>query len=318
MLLEGWHSIYSSACSGSINIEDRKTLCAGITRVLVVLPPDQWSSSLSTLANPTIECIDMLLKSINSLQGPHDTVEFEESLSRMSEEICVFATILRTFHSVAKKLPNTHIDQVKAPLLALLHRFWPYVTHASKSFSNHDIIISSISEFLLVTISLQENGGDANLIKESSDIAMLIMDTTSQHESCNISPIMEFAEEMIGIFGFKAEEFAKCRKVSPPPPTDNLAQEVYSTVERLVCKSFQIIREKSEQSNIDSLPGLFSVCRACIRNCPILFSSICFSQVSTESIFSASLNASIQFVNSRHIDIVRAALLYLNECVSTH
>ena len=315
---DGWRSVYTSPCDDHsvVSIDDRKALCTGITRVLAVLSPDQWPSSLSTLASPTIECIETLLQSINETHGSPYNAKLEQYISRMSEEICVLASALRSFHSFAKKQPNSSSAQVKNPLLALLHRVWPCVTHIAKTFSSHEIVISSLSEFLLIVISLNDEGNDVALLTEACEIAVAIMDVASQQEkqSCNLLPIMEFVEEMIDIFGLQAEGQA-----TNTIPTNELTKQIQTIVEHLIRKSFRVIRGQTEQANVDALPGLFSICRACIRRCPILFMSLNVStdEPNSESICAASLNAAMSFVNNRQVDVVRAAMLYLNETVSS-
>ena len=259
------------------------------------------------------------MESIGALQGSQDQNALDKRISRMSGEICVIATILRTFHGVAKKQRNINLDEVRTPLLSLLHRVWPCLTHIAKTFSTHEIVISSLSEFLLMMISLNDQGKEVSLLKEASDIAIVMMDAVSRQQStpCNITPIMDFVEEMIQIFGFQAEARAKA---SLSAQTDGLPEHIHAIIGHLLQKAFHVIREQSEKSNIDALPGLFSVCRACIRNCPLLFINLhVFAESSnSESIFSGSLNASISFVNNRQIDVVRAALLYINDTVSNH
>ena len=320
-LSDGWRAVYSSPETNDniTGIDDRKALCSGITRVLAVLPPDQWSSSLSTLATPTIECIEVLLKAINAMQGSKDKARLEFYISRMGDEICVFATALRTFHNIAKKQRNVRPEQLKSPLLSLLHRVWPCVTHIARTFSTREDTISSLSEFLLIVISLNDDGKDVTLLKEASDIAAASMDATSQQQApCNISAIMYFVEEVINIFGHKAETQAASLMSLSSQPTNEVTHQMHCIVESLLRKSFSVIRQQTEQTNVDALPGLFAICKACIGRCPILFMSLHVSAEPSNSdrIFPASLSAAITYVASKRVDVVRAALLYLNEIVS--
>ena len=290
------------------SLDDRKSLCTGITRVLAVLPPDQWVSSLTTLTNPTIECIENLLKSISENQISADKSKLGERVTRISDEICVFASALRTFHASAKK-------QAKVPLLSLLHRIWPLVTHIAKTLSTQELIISSLCEFLLIVISLNDDGKDVGLLKEASEIAIAIMDFASnEHTQCHVMPIMEFVEQIIETFGHLAE--AQVSVISPLPATIGLTQQMRDIVEHLLRKAFHVIQGQSEKENVDALPGLFSVWGACIRRCPCLFFSLNVSVASAESLCTASLNVARSSVTSKQIDVVRSTLLYLYEAVS--
>lgn len=262
-----------------------------------------------------------MLRSIDNpslLQSSQDRDEFKRCIGRMSEEICMVATILKTFHNVTKNQRNINIEEVRKPLLALLHRVWPSLTYIAKTFGSYEVVIVSLSEFLLMMISLSivnGDGKDLSLLKEASDIAVVIMDVSRQQATpCNITPVMDVVEEMVQTYGFQAEARAKSL-ASLSAHADVSSEPIFTIIGHLVQKAFEVIKEQSEKSNIDVLPGLFSVCRACVRNCPIFFINL---SSNSESIFSGSLNASISFLNSRHIDVVRAALLYINETVSGH
>jgi hypothetical protein len=306
--------VYSNSCNGA-NIDDRKALCTGITSVLAVLPPDQWASSLTTLANPTIECIEILLKSINENRTTADKSKTEERVTRMGEEICVLASAIRTFHTVAKKQPNSSSEQAKTPLLSLLHRVWPSIALIAKTLSTQEVVISSLSEFLLIVISLNDDGKDTGLLKEASEIAITIMDFASQrHAQCHVMPIMEFVEEMVETFGHLAE--AQVRTSSPSVIAVEVNQQIHAIVEHLLRKVFHVVQEQSGDENVDALPGFFAVCRACIRRCPSLFFILTITPESTEKICTASFNATRLSVASREFDVIRSTLLYLNEAVS--
>ena len=60
-LATGWESLYSTpAAMRNIGIDDKKALCGVVSRVLAVLPTEQWSTSLSILANSSVQVCQML------------------------------------------------------------------------------------------------------------------------------------------------------------------------------------------------------------------------------------------------------------------
>ncbi len=298
-------------------IDDRKALCTGITRVIAVLPADQWASSLSSQVTPTIQCIEMMVKGASLYPSNIEKPKFEQYISRMSEEIGVLAIALRTFNSFAKKNNNTTSD-VKAPLLSLLNRIWPTITSISRNFSAYEVVVSSLSDFLLIVVSLNEDGENLSLIAEAVEIAIAILDTSThqKYATSSINPILNFVEEAIDTFGHQAELHAIGGFTSPTTP---LTETMHKIVQHMVQKSFSAIPATGDENNAqeDILPGIFAICRACIRRCPVLLMTLSYADGNfSQSMFAASLGASVSAIGNRQAEVVRDALLYLNDCVS--
>jgi hypothetical protein len=315
----GWLYVYSTSGENgaAVDIEDRIALCTGITRIISVLPYDKWSYSLSNLAGSTIQCIERLLASIkDDTERLAEQENLDARVIIISEEFRIFACIVRTFHEALKSQSNFDLDQRNLPLLNLLQKVWPSVTHVAKTLCRNELVISSISEILLTVISLHRDGQDSALLNEASGIAESIMDSVSgeQHLLRNISPVMDFVKEMVESFGYKADGHAvtkACSHLSSPLSYDSSIQQV---MEKLLRKSFHML--ENNQFNLDILLGLFSVSQSCIRHCPTLFMSLNSAHNQTENVYSTMVKAAVSSITTRHIDLIRASLLYLNEIVS--
>ena len=141
---EGWKSMYDSSIQDSLTIsmEDKKALCTGITRVLAVLPPQQWLSSLSSLANPTIEFIDTLTKAADSVNNEgEDKKNMPSIIEKLGEEISVLAIAIRTFNGATSKNSSKETT-IENPVLTVLHRVWPCLNLIAATYSLHDNISS--------------------------------------------------------------------------------------------------------------------------------------------------------------------------------
>ena len=192
------------------------------------------------------------MKSIETLQISQDKNELSKRISRLSDEIFVLATILRTFNGMATKLQKSNPERVRKPFLSLLLRVWPYITHTSNICGQNGELVSSLSEFLLTMISFGYEDKDTRWLKEASNAAILMMDAVYQQQSTtyNIIPITDVIEEMIQIYGFRGEA---CAKNSTPLTTDGYAKEIFSIIELLVVKVYEIIRAQSEKSSFDEI-----------------------------------------------------------------
>lgn len=315
ILESGWLYVYSTPGDKgvAVNIEDRITLCAGITKVISALPHDKWSYSLLNLVGPTIDRIERLLMSIKDDRERTGSQEsLDTRVTDISKEFRVFACIVRTFHEAVKSQSNFDLDRRHLPLLGLLHRVWPSVTHVAKTLCRNEMAISSISEILLTVTSLHCDGQDSALLNEACGIAESVLDSVSSEQNVaqNIAPLMEFVKEMVESFGHKAEihDAKACSHLSSSKSYDCSIQII---TEKLLKKSFHVLQ--NNQFNGDVLPDFFSLSQSCIRHCPSLFMTLDAVPNQTNNIYSMTVKAAISSITNRQIDVIRASLLYLNE-----
>ena len=125
----------------NIGIDDKKALCGEISRVLSILPLEKWTTSLSILANPTIQCIKTATEIADGqILGNNDHEKITKIISRISEEICVLATILRTFYRASMKIVKAidSINKLEVPILTVLQDIWPLISHIAQKCSSNE------------------------------------------------------------------------------------------------------------------------------------------------------------------------------------
>jgi len=332
-LERGWKSVYDvSKGVRNIGIDDRKTLCSGISRVVAVLPSDQRSTSLSALVNPTFQCIETVTKITEGLvtgNGGHEKAN--ELISRMSEEIYVLATILRTFYHATSN--NGAKDSIE-PILTILRRVWPFLTHIAQKYGSNTNISFAIGDFLLVAISMEDRG----LLKVICDVAIQVMNVVSESNNpTSLVPMMEFIVGTLSSYG-QIADIDVCSSVTENTISSAEEKEVRNILECLIHRCFEIIQPtfvpRSDQgigqNPLDStvkmdvvvekkyheaVAGLFSVCTSCVQKCPLLFLTLKgrHSDSEDDGFFPRSVGTAVAWVGDNDANVSRASMLFLKE-----
>jgi len=324
-LEKGWKSMYNSSLDDGLKIsmEDRKALCTGITRVLAVLPQDQWISSLSHLSTPTIECIEVVTKRADELKGKVDSVILiPRIIERMSEEISVLAIAIRTFnHATIKSSSDATGNGSENPVRAVLHRVWPCINHIATTYCLYENISSSLSEFLLVAVSLSETHENVHLLTKICETAVTMIDTISNSvEPKAIEPILGFVKGVIDAFGHTADAVVKISSAGCANENKD-ARQVRDIVEQLTCRVFRQLPSNEDLmrsgAQVEVLPAIFSICSACIQICPFLFLTLSIESDDSQNtrLFLQSVNIAISSLKDKHIDVARTAMMFIKEVV---
>lgn len=295
--------------SYEVNLNDRKSLCEGISKVLAELPSENWCSSLSMLIHPTIERMELIVRNLHQikLNGISDAY-YEKSVITLSDELHVLASALRSFNQAASKSADYSI--VTPTLFSILHKVWPCITQISKSLFDNQTVVSSLSEFLQIVISLNHDFRDTSILKEACDVAMSILDAISEniHQSDAAIPIFEFIDIAIDVFGHIAE-----KEAVNITKGDNF-QHIFLLTQDLIRKCFNTAKSAKSKTE-EYIPGIFSVFRSAIRRCPTLFAHLHVD--GGESIFLSSINDATSVLACRQSDVIREAMLYLYDTVRT-
>ncbi len=300
----------------SISMDDKKSLCTGITRVLAVLPTQQWLNSLLSLTNPTIECIESTSKVAASINVKD--VENENKilvLDRLGEEICILAIAIRTFN-IATGKENKDDNSAENPILSVLQRVWPSLTLIASSLCYHHKICASLCELLLVAVSLSENLQNIHLLKNVYEISGTMMASVSKlNRSRELEPIMELVAEIINAFGSTADNRDH---TSGMEVTSEDSGEITDIIEQLINRSFIVVNSISSDAQLDILPSLFSLCTYSIQKCPVLFMSLNNEMIghTNGELFVSSISVAVSSIDQKHVDACRSAMLYLKEVVS--
>lgn len=332
-LENGWKSVYSTPeAMRNIGIDDKKALCGGISKVLAVLPPEKWSTSLSILANPTIQCIKTITNIVDGQilgNGGHENVT--EVISTMSEEICVLATILRTFYyAILKKIKASDVNKdSEGPILTVLRNVWPLLTHIAQKYSSNEHVSFALGEFLLAIVSIEDNTSSRVLLKDICEMAILVMSIVTQsNKPTGLVPMMDFVVGAVSAFGHVADIDASSIAIGNHAHTlDN--KEVQGIIVHLIHRCFEITQpalapkceQGKDQISVEKVPcseavaGLFSVCISCVQKCPMLFVSLkgqhCVRE--EDGIFSQSVGTAIAWISDNEVNVSRSSMLFLNE-----
>ena len=290
--------------SKRIQLEDRTMLCAGISQIFATLPQENWDSSMSSLTLPTIECMESLSQVL--AQDRND-----QYILRLEDEICVLASTLRSFHRAISKASGE--GKITAILLSLLHRAWPCVKYIAKALRHQHSIVSSLSDFLKVVVSLDHNVNDILILKEACDVANTIMNETAI-EGCGtdvISPILDFIEDTVDNFGHLVELHLMSRSMQD----NTLRNEICKIIQDLIESSYEVFLMKQDhfRSTDDAVPGIFCVLRVSMKRCPHLFFGL--RTKTGDEIFTSSLNAADHFMNCDQADVIREAILFSCDAV---
>lgn len=335
-LESGWSASYESANSGeeNIKVEDREALCSGLCQVLAALPSDQWVSSLSALATPTIQCLEVASKKAEELVGK-DAEQFP-ILDRMADEIKLLSAMVRTFRSAARKSESSDNDPNPA-LIAILHRAWPCLSHVSEKLGSYAMISRSLSDLLTCCVAVQQSDSEHELFLQVCNMAANIMATvkSSNGESemhSTQAPMLHFVEEAFDIYGHVGENVARGTNKSTTADLN-----LHKILDRLLVLSFAAAEEATgtmwasvgEQQqrgekageaspppspaarpvnkSPDELAAMFSLLTVALRRSPALLINL----ASGKDSFSRAVQAGTVAVNEKEVDVSRSALIFL-------
>lgn len=343
-LRNGWQISYKNADSttGKIEIADRETLCSGICRVLAVLPADQWSSSLTVLVQPTIDCLENTTKIADGIiQSPtkQNPPQLHNLLSRISEEIRILSTITRIFSRTTVNDDTAGGNGDINPLFPIFQLVWPILTHVAQNFGAYDSISNVLSDFLTVAVSIKDDSNAHNFLKDLSEMAATIMSiVVKSKESSSLVPILEFVAETTEIYGHLAEECAILELSSTAMPSVK-AKHTKDIIDRLLYLSFETVNTSltkgSEQgrgqmpfessSRLENtqkkktsefLSGFFSILTSCINRCPTLLIHLRFrSELEDDGIFVRSVDTAASAINEKESEVSRSAMIYLKSVI---
>ena len=286
-----------------ISMEDKKALCTGISRVIVALPKEMWLNSLSSLTNPTIECIASLSNTAASISP--DDLEHENNaqiIERLGEEISILAMTMRAFDMAASKVSKTN-EHDMSPVFSVLQSCWPCLTRIASSSSVHHVISASLNEILLVSISLSDSYQHIHLLMQVYEITVIIMETVAKSSQLlALEPIMELISDILNRFG--------------PIGDAEATGQIREIIKQLLSRSFTLVNSITTDAQLDVLPAMFSICTSGIQKCPISFISLNSDQTD-EHLFVSSISVAVSSISRKHADVARAAMLYLKEAVST-
>lgn len=299
--------------SVSISMDDKKALCTGIARVLAVLHPEQWSHSLLSLTSPTIEYIESLEKVVNNNSG-EVTEKLPQIIERIGEEICVLAIAIRSFNVATSR--TTGENSIDSPAFSVLDRVWPCLNLIASTLCNHPIISASLSELLLVAVSLSEKTQNVLLLTKLYEISITMIDCVCKSDQIrSLDPIMDLVSGIISTFGPIADAVTK---LTGSELVSNETHKIRDIVEQLTRHSFAVVNTVRSDVQIDMLPAMFTICTSGIQRCPILFMALNTQTDGSQvgQIFSSSITVAISSIDEKHIDVARTAMLYLKEVVS--
>lgn len=350
----GWKSSYESADAemDAIKIEDREALCSGLCRVLAALPADQWTSSLSALAGPTIECLEGATKKADEASKDHENKEngddiISPMLTRMADEIKLMSVMVRAFQNAAKKSDQTDADP-NAPLVAILQKAWPCLTHVAQNHGSNEVISSALSDLLTGAVVVKESGSDHAFFLQLCDMAANIMATVAsstgkEATDATQAPMLHFVQEAIDVHGHIAESDA--RGTSTTSPSD---KNIRIILDRLLVLSFEAVQSAAsaiwapapeqqqgeeageasppppvQQPNTtnkspDDLSAMFSLLTTSLLRCPVLLVNLSVGGATGQvdiSPFVGSVQAAAVCTNEKEVDVARRAMMFLKTLV---
>ena len=139
----------SSSHEHFISIEDREILCSSLISIIFTSPPDNWSASLDTFAQPILSSLDNITKeadlACSNVAEKDDAVN--KLLARLSNEIHLLGTTVKCFGqegdarsiALSKESRATMFAHYRDPVVSLMHTCWPGLTHIAKSYGSIDV-----------------------------------------------------------------------------------------------------------------------------------------------------------------------------------
>ena len=301
----------SNVNSGVIDIEDKKALCSGVTRVISVLSEEKWQESLLSLTNEPIALIDTLTKTADQFStSDSDSNVISALLEKIANEILVLSIIIQTFNNATKK----HVGD--APALSILQKVWPFVNLLASTQNGNQFLFPCLSELLLVAVSMSGETNNINLIQNIDEVISKMMESVSKsNETKALHAVMELVSGTIESLGQLADNDAKNQGNEVMSKETHKMREI---VEQLISRSLNLFQALNDDTKVDLLPKIFSICTSSIQRCPVLFTAIELqtTNVNSEKILIHTITLAVTSVDQKHTDVARAALLYLKEIVS--
>ena len=333
-LESGWMSAYASTSAedGSIAIANRLALCSGLCRVVAALPPDQWTSSLSHLASPTIVCLEAATKQVDALSSNESlTTQKGQILVRMADEIKLLAVMTRTFNNLAAK--SDEVDTC-APLNAILRKAWPCLLHVAQHHSSYDIISRSLSDLLTAAVAIKIRvKDDITQFRSISEMAASIMAAVKVGgNDATQAALLQFVQEAVDGYGYMGEIHARGAGAA-----SELDEGIRQILDQLLMLSFQAVQstssgmwsqvleqqkgdhssERSPQRAVaaqavsnaspDELAAMFGLLTTCLHRCPLLL----FGLGDDSSCLRQAVGASVLAMNEKEVDVARGAMMFL-------
>jgi len=269
----GWEASYTSANASdqTIAIEDREALCSGLCRVLASLPPDQWTSSLTSLSQPTVNCLELITKQADdAVASAPKSPALGQILTRIAHEIRLLVVMTRAFRDAAKKGgggPNGASagmggkpaassaggsDDPNDTLIAVLQRPWPCLSHVAQRYSSFEPIASAFGELLVSAVQIQHHStASLAFFKGLCDMAADAMTAAQKGGSAggagssSHGPVL-FVREAVDVYGPLAEAAAiDSAAVGSGGGVGTDATEILSILERLLVLSFEAARSST-------------------------------------------------------------------------
>lgn len=251
----GWESSYNTTCE-DISIEDREVICSGICRVLAALPTDQWVSSLSALARPTIGCLETVSKTADGALSTDsmrkNTEQLFSIIQRGADEIRLLSTMIRTFNKAAARGFAQMASGCKSsaeghkgsehPSLAILQRAWPCILHMAEKFGQHEVISAAVEDFLIVAVAIQQHDGTAcSMLQELCETALNTIAVNAKNCEAPSTSMLLFVREFVEIYGSQANAsaLAELDGSGSTPPECITAHEL---TKRLLFVSFEAVQ----------------------------------------------------------------------------
>ena len=301
----------SNINAGAIDIEDKKSLCSGVTRVISVLSEEKWQESLASLTNQPITLIDTLMKTADQLSTKDGNSNIISALlEKIANEILVLSIIIRTFNNATEK----HVGDATA--LSILQTVWPFVNLLASAQNNNEFLFSCLSELLLVAVSMSGKTNNVNLIQKIDEVISKMMESVSKsNETKALHAVMELISGTIEALGPLTDTDAKNQGNEEMSEETRKMRDI---IEQLISRSLNLFQALNDDVKVDLLPKIFLICTSSIQHCPVLFIAIesQATNLNLEKIFIHTIMLAVTSVDQKHTDVARAALLYLKEIVS--
>jgi len=355
----GWEASYAASNrSKTVTITDRIALCVGICHVLAALPANQRIRSFHALALPSLDCFEKMANLANNAivaNATKDTVI--PILSRIADEIQVLTIMSRTFTNACSTHDVLSMDTgcgtssdkhqaIAQPLLIIVKKIWPAITHVAKNYSEDEKINTSLGAFLTEFLPPKcDTNSNFSLLKELCSIAFAMMENDNGG-TAQFRPIFEFLTAIIKVYGEGLE--SKVQQVhngARPIVADN-EQELALQVKNIMMTSIKAVKSamnaklaipkeqgqgqqpfeskrdqesKSEVNSIEAFAGLFMLFTMCLEKCPVFFFQLPATQESTQDadglLYNRAVDSAISSLIGTDLQTSKAAMDFLESLV---
>jgi len=311
--------------SCGVSVEDRKVFCNGICSVLKLLQPNDCNQAIVGLSEPALHTIDMILKDEEHMkQARPSSTSSSPYFTRVSEEIQILSTILKSFHghTFSSDINESDFSALESkerdhPLRKLLQLAWPSLCHIAMNYSWNDRIASSLFELLQVAASMNPSGiASSNFLSDLNGLASIILEKASSELHANtVISLIEYAACVADVYGPNADREGSMNESLSSATKTGISTDLETSL-YLAVNASKFISSQTQAPDVTSC--ILKLCSTYIKSCPKILLNlpvVAGEQGKDGQLLAQIIERALMGVTEKEVDVAKQSMLFLRDLV---